>query len=235
MRTQPLKSGEISENIYTSQNELSMTAGQTKTYTVFFSSAPCEGLSSSLQPGLAGAATATITAATYYPWGADITVNCIAAGIIKVLVEGYKYVVSGEEIVTSENAASQLEFGVQRYEIPVNHLVQNLTIAKVATDFILASYRQAYKDVSLDWRGDPSLLLSDVAQAPEYVKGAINRRASFWIYRQNFSFDGTLRATLDGRKIPGTEIDDIQDTYGAGEGTWQNTFDAGDPVIQNTL
>jgi hypothetical protein len=178
-------------------------------------------------------ATATLTAQTCYSWGADLTIVVTVAGNLKVVVAAYDFPQIKKEIVTKADGQSIFFYGRQEYTLPDNYLIQTNDIADTIATALLASYKDPTKDVELDWRGNPALMLGNIIKTFEYVKGLVDVRALFWSVKQTFKFDGTLRATLTGRKIPGSDTNIIQDVYTTGEGTIQDVYTTGEGTIQD--
>lgn len=168
---------------------------------------------------------ATIT--DYYAWGATVTVtnDYGADGYCIIVVSGYP-LKAEKEIVSSRDDDSIAENGILDYEFPDNHLVQSRNVANSIAYTLVESYSTPRKDININWRGNPALLLLDKVQIPEYQKGSINTQGIFSIFRQTLDFDGTLIGNLDGRK----GIDSFQDTDDA-DLVWQDTDDA-DLMIQ---
>jgi len=163
----------------------------------------------------------TINSVTYYAWGAIVnvtnnnsipTTTTTSTTITPVSTYGYCVVViaatplksQGKEGYTAEYTASILENGVLKYSYPDNYLIQHrLTSIEIATT-LLATYVIPRKDISTNWRGDPSLELTDIVDIPEYDKHGIYTLGSFIIYRQVIEYDGTIKSKLDGRKTDRT-------------------------------
>jgi len=145
------------------------------------------------------------TTADYYAWGARVTVtnNYGADGYCIIVVSGYP-LRAEPEIMSAQNDESIAENGVLKYVYPTNHLIQSRIIAQDIADELLESYATPRKDVNVTWRGNPALELTDETQVPEYQKDGIDTQGIFTIYRQTLEFDGTLRGTIDGRKVPAT-------------------------------
>jgi hypothetical protein len=231
-RTQPAKSEELInsvsvpitaliagavEEVYRSEAGIIIAAGENLTINAEYSNTPVSGAGALFD----GTHTdITITSAAYYAWGAIITLHNAGAvaNTFELYIEGTVYTVNSDEVAINEDAASQLENGILKYDYPVNHLVQSRAVGDLIGAGLLLSFKTPRKDVSLNWRGDPSLVLGDVFEAPEYQKNDIDVRGGdvfeapeyqkndidvrglFYIYKQKLDFDGTLKAVTDGRK-----------------------------------
>jgi hypothetical protein len=161
----------------------------------------------------------TITEFTPYACSARVVVTNTSAssGTFTLLINGNEFKTNSDSVVEKSSAASILEYGTQKYDFPVNRLIQDSTIAGQIADLLLASYNGMKtiegeevalqrKDVSLDWRGDPAVELGDIVRVPEYqtphqAPYSIDNRADFYIVKNKIDFDGTVRSTTDGRKI----------------------------------
>jgi len=69
--------------------------------------------------------------------------------------------------------------------------VQTLDQAQAIADALLASVKDPRRDIEVEWRGNPALLLGDQVS----VKGE-----GYYVIRQELDWDGTLSARLTGRK-----------------------------------
>ena len=141
----------------------------------------------------------------YYAWGARVRVtnDYGLGGYCIIVVSGYPLKAEPEIVIAQDND-SIAENGILKYEYPDNHLIQSRDIAQSIADDLLESYSTPRKDVNLQWRGNPALELRDEIQVPEYQKGDINTQGVFSIYKQILEFDGTIKSTIDARKIPTT-------------------------------
>lgn len=186
------------EIIYESKEDVVLTAGESKTYTCVFDKQPCISSDAVL---LENSIDTSITSETHYAWGSIVAVTSTSGDTFKIRIYGIPVIIQGEETIEAQDDESILENGFLRYEFPKNHLIQSRDIAQRIVDKLLESYKLPRKDIELDWRGDPSLVLTDSILVPEYKKGAVDKRAVFYIAKQNLEYDGTLLAKTDGRKL----------------------------------
>lgn len=101
---------------------------------------------------------------------------------------GVKVIAKDEESIT--------ENGLLRYEFPANPLVQTVEMAQEIADRLLETYKDPRRNLELDWRGNPALLLGNVVTITD------NReRNDYKVVRQEIEFTGALRARLSGRRV----------------------------------
>lgn len=189
--TQPLQSAAALEEVYKSNDPIVIPAGKAVTVTVHYNNAPVIEASASLDAPPAGV---TITSATYYGWGADVTIQNIggASQNVTLVVMGKPLTVQNRQRATAQDDASIVEHGRLRYKFPDNPLVQTLAVAQAIADTLLASSKDARRDLDLDWRGNPALLLGDRIT----VKGV-----DYHVIRQEIDWTGALSARTSGRKV----------------------------------
>jgi len=213
--TQPLTPAAVAAEVYRTREPISIGDGATIATTCLYNSPP---VLPSAVGGYAGASavayetdadgtllgpTLTITAATYYAWGGEITVqNGLGhAAYFKIAITGHALNVDGEEVYSTEDTGSIVSNGLRKYQLKKNALVQSLTMAATIADGLLAAYKMPRKDIALDWRGYPALELGDEITVPTYNKNGVTTNQDFVVVRQTLQFDGTLRARLDGRLV----------------------------------
>ena len=103
--------------------------------------------------------------------------------------------VSNTVMVIKKDDASIKDVGEKRYIFPVNPLVQTVQDAEDIADILLAYYKEPRRDLDMDWRGNPALLLGDRITVTDN-----NEQNDYFVVRQELEFDGALRASLNGRK-----------------------------------
>lgn len=189
--TQPLRSAAVAEEVYRSNEPITVPAQSSKTVTVYYNKRPViEAVASPENPPSG----VSITGATYYGWGATVTISNsnTTDQQVTLVVSGKPLTVQNQERAVAEDAASIVENGVLQYEFPENPLVQTLSQAQAIADALLASVKDPRRDLELDWRGNPALLLGDRVT----VKGQ-----DYYVVRQEIDWTGTLSAKLTGRKV----------------------------------
>lgn len=201
--TQPLVAATATEEIFKMSEAFSLTPTESKDFTIYYKKIPVleTGTITTFVDTTGGVF--TLTSATYYPWGAELTVtnNDVTTGEARVKIEGFPIEVSGEESIVEEALPEIKTYGLQEYIYPKNHLIQGSTIAGLIASNLLASYKTIRKDTSIVWRGNPALELGDVIEVPEYKRGATNVTGNFKIVKNQIEYDGTLREKTDARKV----------------------------------
>jgi hypothetical protein len=188
--TQPLRPAAATEEVYRSNEPITIPASSTKAITAFYNQPPVIEAVASLDNPPAGV---SITDATYYGWGASVKIqntNTTDKQVIFV-IQGRPLTVQNKERAIARDEASILENGILRYEFPENPLVQTLAQAQAIADALLASVKEPRRDIEVDWRGNPALLLGDRVT----VKGK-----DYHVIRQEIDWAGALSARLIGRK-----------------------------------
>lgn len=196
----PFVENEDEESVYTMEDDAPIDAGEEQVLICEYNSIPIIGASAEIT---ASSPNIVITATDYFAWGAKVTVknNGGAAGTFSIEITGTPLNVIGEETITAEDAASIAESGRLKYEMQGNHLIQSRDIAQSIADGLLASYSIPRKDCTLDWRGNPALELTDEVTPVIYKDDLITTTDDFIVYKQKIDFDGTVKASLEGRKV----------------------------------
>jgi hypothetical protein len=188
VETQPLRP-DVTQEVYRSNEPENITAGQSKTITAYYNHTPCIEATASI------VGTGSITNATYYAWGATVTVTSDTAGTFELVINARPLKVLNKEKAIAKDNKSIIDNSEIRFEFPKNTLIQTREIAQRIADILLVYYANPRRDTSLDWRGNPALLLGD--------RVAIQDRqetADYYIVRQEIDYAGTLRAKLEGRR-----------------------------------
>ncbi len=185
----PLRPAQTAEEVYRSTEEI--PAG-VRTYTALYNDKPVIEAVASLETAPVGA---TITSAKYYAWGADIQVSSPEAGEIEFVVMGKPLRSTGRQKMIASDSKSIRENGERRYLFPDNPLIQTPETAQRIADLIVAICGNPRRDLSLNWRGNPALLLGHRITVPDY-NGSTR---DFHVVRNELTWDGALEATLDGR------------------------------------
>lgn len=191
VETQPLRP-DVAQEVYRSNEPISITAGQTKTITVYYNHTPCIEATATLENAVSGA---EITKATYYAWGADITVTSTNTGTFELVINAKPLKVLNKEKAIAKDNASITDNGMLKYTFPANSLVQTREVAQKIADTLLAYYKDPRRDVEVEWRGNPALLLGDRIAVIDK-----NETNEYYVTRQELEFDGALRARLSGRR-----------------------------------
>jgi hypothetical protein len=188
--TQPLRPATTSEEVYRSNEPITIPGSSTKTVTAFFNQPPVIEAAAYLDSPPSGV---SIVDVTYYGWGASIKIQNTNATDkqVTLVIQGKPLTVQNKERAIARDEASITENGVLRYEFPANPLVQTLAQAQAIADTLLASVKDARRDIEVEWRGNPALELGDRVT----VKGQ-----DYHVIRQEIVWEGALSARLSGRR-----------------------------------
>jgi hypothetical protein len=188
--TQPLRPASAAEEVYRSNEPITIPASTTKTITAFYNKTPVIEASASLDTPPAGM---SIVDVTYYGWGASVTIENTNGTDqqVTLIIEGKPLTIQNKERAIARDETSITENGALRFEFPANPLVQTLDQAQAIADALLASVKDSRRDIEVEWRGNPALLLGDRVT----VKGK-----DYHVIRQEIDWQGYLQARLTGRK-----------------------------------
>jgi len=98
--------------------------------------------------------------------------------------------------VVAMDEKSITENGLLSFELPVNPLIQTEEMAQDIADRLLEKYKEPRRNLEMEWRGNPALLLGDRVLVTDSRE--INE---YRIARQEIDFAGTLTAKLTGRRV----------------------------------
>jgi hypothetical protein len=204
VKTQPMIESDDTTEVYRSESAILFDGLEQKTIDCVYNSIPVINAVATIEDASAGLVRAA--ADEYYSWGCRVVIknNYVSEGSCSISVQGTALQVMGEEDIEIIDDASITENGLQKYEYPVNHLIQTRPMAEDIINGLLDSYKMFRKDCSINWRGDPSLELGDEIEPTVYEKDSTLVTDLFYIYKQKFDFDGTLQSSIEGRKIPDT-------------------------------
>lgn len=196
--TQPLRPATTAEEVYRSNSPITVPANGSVTITAHYNQPPViEAVASLDSPP----PSVTITAVTYYGWGATVTISNTNATNqnVTLVINGKPLRVQNKERATAEDAQSIRDNGRLRYQFPDNQLVQSLSVAQSIASGLLASYKDPRRDVQLEWRGNPALELGDLITVPESPDRT--KRGFFVVIRQELRWSGALTAVTEGRRV----------------------------------
>ena len=191
VETQPLRP-DVSQEVYRSNEPIPIIAGQTKTITVYYNHTPCIEATATLENFVSGA---EITKTTYYAWGANISVSSSNTGTFELVINAKPLRVLNKEKAIAQDEESILDNGMLKYTFPVNPLVQTREVAQKIADTLLAYFKNPRRDVEVEWRGNPALLLGDKIAVVDK-----DEENEYFVTRQELEFDGALRARMSGRR-----------------------------------
>jgi len=197
VETQPLKP-DVEQEIYRSDEPLELEPGQAKTITIFYNESPAINTTFSLDDGV----NLDIMHIDRYAWGANIKIvntgeqtdNAI------VIARGRPLKIINKERVVAKDENSITDNGMLKYTFPGNPLVQTRTVAQRIANKLLAYYKDPRRDIEIDWRGNPALLLGDIILTPDYQRSGEDQRGLFYVTKQELEYNGALRAKLSGRR-----------------------------------
>jgi hypothetical protein len=98
--------------------------------------------------------------------------------------------------VIAKDEVNIVENGLLKYEFPANPFVQTVEMAQEMADRLLAGYKDALRNLELEWRGNPALLLGDVITVQDG-----REQNNYRVARQEIEYSGALRAQLSGRRV----------------------------------
>lgn len=196
--TQPLKPVVVSEEVYRSNEPITIPSSSTKTVTVYYNSSPVIDAEADLDSPPAGV---SIDSVFYYGWGAEVTIENtnVTDQEATIVINGKPLTVQNKERVMARDDDSVIDNGVLRYEFPENPLVQTLSQAQNIADSLLVSVKNPRRNIEMDWRGNPALELGDVISV--LTDAEHDRRVACAIIRQEIEWDGALSARLTGRRM----------------------------------
>lgn len=196
--TQPLRPAATAEEVYRSNEPVTVPAGQTVAVTAYYNQPPVIEAVASLDNPPSGV---NIVEVTYYGWGATVKIqntNLTDQQAI-IVIAGNPLTVQNKERAVARDEVSITENGVLRYEFPENPLVQTLAQAQQIADTLLASVKDPRRDIEVEWRGNPALELGDVVAIITDID--CDKRGTYAVIRQEIEWAGALSARLVGRRV----------------------------------
>lgn len=193
VETQPLRPTTEKE-IYRSNEQIPISAGQTKEFTIYFNHTPCIDVSLNLL------GTGTLIASTIYSYGAKIKVQSGVTGSFTIIANGKPLQIINKEKAIAIDAESIVDNGEIKYTFPNNPLVQTLDVAELIANTLLRYYKDTQRDVTMNWISNPALELGDIIATYDYLTEKIEERGFYYITKQELDFDGALEAKLEGRR-----------------------------------
>lgn len=176
-------------SVWTLSGDNSITSGEYKTYTASFNYdavVDCRAEITSTPTG------ATIYSEDYFFGGATIVVLGSATQDITLEIFGKPLELVGTRVITETNGDSIRRYGEKTIVIKDNNLIQSVEIAELISESIVNITAAADRDVTVKWRGDPTIELGDIFEV-ESNKYAV-------VSLEN-TFNGYLESTMKGRKL----------------------------------
>lgn len=187
--TQPLQP-DVLQEVYRSENLENINAGQTKSLTVFYNNSPCINAVATIE------GTGAITDITYYPWGAYLKVTSYEEGSFVIVVNANPLIIKNSKKIVSKDDNSIIENGLKRFVLPDNPLIQTESRALEIANTLLNNFKNPRRNLELDWRGNPALLLGNIVSVTDNKE-----RNDYKVFRQELEYSGSLRAKLSGRRM----------------------------------
>lgn len=188
VETQPLRPVDTAQEVYRSNEPVTVPAGQTVTVMAHYNERPVIEAQASLN----GATSTVIQSAIYYGWGAEVTLHNPGGAVedITLLISGKPLKILNKERAVARDEDSIVDLGVLRYEL-TNPLVQTRQVAQQLADLILASVSHPRRDIEIDWRGNPALELGD---------RVASKGGEFVAIRNQLNWAGAFSAVMTGRR-----------------------------------
>jgi hypothetical protein len=193
VETQPLKPA-TPEQVYQSNDPIAINSGATVTVTVSYNKTPCMNASASIS----GGTNVVITGSEFYAWGAIVSIKNNNASVqnVTLSITATPLEVINKEKATYQDDGSIKELGILKYQFPSNPLVQTLSRAKTIASTLLNSFKIARRNVEIQWRGNPAVLLSDRVTITDKTSST-----DYYVTRQEITYAGYLRTKLNGRRV----------------------------------
>jgi hypothetical protein len=135
---------------------------------------------------------ASILGETHYVWGATIVLNGTTSGQTATLtINGKPLLVAGTGLTEETDGGSIRQNGIKIMVIKDNKFIQSAETAELLAENVLAVYSNNKRDVSVNWRGDPSFELGDCITVESI---------DYNILSQQFNFNGILTCVMELRK-----------------------------------
>lgn len=188
VETQPLRP-DVLQEVYNSNEDVAIILGEVKSVTAFYNETPCINAVATVTGN------AALTEVTYYSWGANIKVTGIANGSFTIAINAQPLKVINKNKIVRQDTDSILDMGTTKYTYPGNPLVQTIAIAEKIADNLLLYYKDPRRDVEIEWRGNPAMLLGNRVTVIDKLE-----QNDYYVTRQELEFEGALSARMSGRK-----------------------------------
>jgi len=188
--TQPLRPATSVEEVYKSNDPITISANTTEEITIFYNKSPViEAIASLTSPP----SDVSIIDTTYYGWGAIVKIqnSNTSSKQVTLTISGKPLTVQNKERAIARDEISITENGVLTFEFPANSLVQTLSQAQAIANTLLESVKDSRRDIEVEWRGNPALELGD--------RFTIKNK-DYRVISQELIWQGYLQARLTGRK-----------------------------------
>ena len=184
------------QDILTVNETIDIAAGETVELTYSFTNVPSKNVQS---PILTGASDLDVSM-TAYAWGMILTLtnnNATSRTITSIVVQGQPLEAANKSFVVAKDDILIRDNGKQR--VSVEHdFIQTNQYAQLLATTLLDAYKQSIYDVSIQSRGNIGLFLGQKVQVND---SKMNTNYQYITQRQTINWNGSLNATVDGKKI----------------------------------
>lgn len=178
-----------SETVFEDTDAQAINNAQSITRLVYFNKTPCISASATVTGD------ATLTSATYYSWGATCVITGTSTGTYTLSITAQPLEVKNKQRAVASDSTSIAENGKLTYTYPGNAFVQTLAQAQALATKILATYKNPRRDITLDWRGNPTILLGNKITVTDQYENN-----DYTVISNRIEYDGVLREETKGRK-----------------------------------
>jgi hypothetical protein len=122
---------------------------------------------------------ASITAASYFFSGAEITVTATSPVTIGLSITGKPLQVEGSEVITHSDGDSIRRYGTRATIIDDNNLIQTPELAHLVAESVLSLTKDALRKIEMTWRGDPTIELGDIGTVSDELAAMVSIEHNF--------------------------------------------------------
>ena len=196
VETQPLRPVDAAQEVYRSNEAVTVPAGQTVQMTVHYNERPVIEAAASLE----GATNTVIQSETHYGWGAEIALSNPGGSDedVTLVISGKPLKVLNRERAVARDEDSITDLDLLQFTL-ANPLIQTRAMAEWMATAMLAVLKDTRRDLELEWRGNPALGLGDriTVKGPRAGAGG----GEFTVMKNELDWSGALRARLSGRCV----------------------------------
>ncbi len=163
-----------------------VSASSTETFTIYYNETPVSDITTlDVYPTVSGV---TVTGSTQYSWGASVQVTNTngTAQNFQLRAIGSTYAVSGQKSVNRTDTDSINDNGKVAFTYPTNRALQDKALAVDIAVELLASFKDAQRDLSLEFshNGNPLVELGDEITVTDLYTSKIYK-----VISQNMTYD----------------------------------------------
>jgi hypothetical protein len=100
------------------------------------------------------------------------------------------------ERVIVEDEANIAENGLLKFTLPPNPFVQTPEMARDIADRLLEIYKEPRRNLEMEWRGNPALLLGNIVSVIDS-----REQTNYRVAKQEIDYTGGLRTSMTGRRV----------------------------------